>query len=70
MADIGDVFKPGDTVPNSGIYRVIHDPKHAQEHEVTCIYGKKFPPCRDCAHPRFMLVRKALHIDTHDFFKR
>jgi hypothetical protein len=70
MANAGDVFKPGDDVPNSGIYRVVHDPKHAQEHEVTCISGKKFPPCRGCAHPRFVLVKAALHIDAHEHFRR
>jgi len=68
MSEIGAIFKPGDTVPVSGIYRVTHDPKHTQEHEVTCVKGKRFPPCRDCAHPRFVLQRKAHHIETHEFF--
>jgi hypothetical protein len=69
MASIGDVFKPGDTVPASGIYKVIHDPAHAQEHDVTCIYGKTFPPCRGCKHPRFVLKMGAQHIETHEHFK-
>jgi hypothetical protein len=68
MTAIGDIFKPGDDVPASGIYRVIHDPKHDQEHEVTCVFGKKFPPCGKCAHPRFVLVRAAHHIATHKHF--
>ena len=34
MASIGAQFKPGEAVPHSGIYRVTHDPAHAQEHEV------------------------------------
>lgn len=71
MANIGDVFKPGDKVPNSGIYRVVHDSRHAQEHEVTCIIGKVFPACNDCgSHPRFTLVRAAHHIENHDNFKK
>ena len=70
MADIGQEFKPGESCPHSGIYRVIHDPKHTQEHEVTVIYGKKFPPCRDCRHPRFVLVKKALHIQDTEWFKQ
>lgn len=70
MASIGDIFKPGQDVPHSGIYRVIHDPNHAQEHEVTCAFGKKFPPCHGCVHPRFVLVRAAHHVDTHEHFKR
>lgn len=67
---MADVYKPGDQVPKSGIYRVTHDPAHAQEHEVTCVAGKVFPPCRGCPHPRFVLVRAAWHIDTHEHFKR
>jgi len=58
MASTGDEFKPGDTVPNSGIYRVIHDPEHTEEHEVTCVYGKTFPPCSGCHHPRFILKQQ------------
>jgi hypothetical protein len=69
MAKVGDTFKPGDEVPNSGIYKVIHDPAHAREHEVTCVYGKKFPPCGECAHPRFMLIRAAQHIGSNEHFK-
>lgn len=69
MAKIGDVFKPGDEVPHSGIYRVIHDSFHTQPHDVTCIFGKKFPPCRGCTHPRFKLKEAAIHIENHDWFK-
>jgi len=32
---MADTFKPGDKVDRSGIYRVVHDQHHAQEHEVT-----------------------------------
>ena len=68
MAKIGDSFKPGDVVPLSGIYRVAHDPAHTQEHEVTCIEGRVFPPCRGCQHPRFVLSRAAEHIEKHGLF--
>jgi hypothetical protein len=71
MADIavGDVFKPGDKVPASGIYRVLHDDNHVEPHDVTCIYSKIFPPCRDCSHPRFALRVRAIHIGSHELFK-
>jgi hypothetical protein len=69
MANVGDVFTPGDDVPRSGIYRVIHDPAHATPHEVTCVYGKKFPPCGKCPHPQFILVRAAQHIGSNEHFK-
>ena len=68
-ASVGDVFKPGEKCEASGIYEVTHDPRHAQKHEVTVVYGKRFPPCRDCEHPRFKLVHKAIHIDSHEYFK-
>jgi len=67
----GDIFKPGDECKRSGVYRVIHDPNHSQEHEVTCVYGKKFPPCNHCGHHvRFVLERGAIHIDAHEHFKK
>jgi hypothetical protein len=69
MAAVGTVYKPGDTVESSGIYEVTHDTTHAQRHEVTCVYGKKFPPCRGCKHPRFKLVRAAQHIESNEHFK-
>lgn len=70
MTNIGQVFKPGQIVPTSGIYEVIHDQDHAQEHEVTCVKDKKFPTCSRCGeHPRFKLKHKAVHIETHKYFE-
>ncbi len=69
MPSLGDVFKAGDQVQNSGIYRVIHDPAHDQPHEVTCLYGRRFPQCRGCQHARFTLVRGAESVDGNGHFK-
>jgi hypothetical protein len=64
-----EIYKPGDIVPASGIYRVTHDKEHHQDHEVTVIRGRKFPPCNHCGdHPRFIPVRMAWHIDNHEQF--
>jgi hypothetical protein len=64
------IYKPGDKVEHSGIYRVIHDREHAVEHEVTCVYGKTFPPCNHCGnHPRFVAVKFAQHIESNANFK-
>jgi hypothetical protein len=69
-ADVGDEFKPGDKVAQSGIYTVVHDRDHHQEHEVTVVHGKHFPPCRGCdGGVRFVLARKAIHIENHEQFK-
>jgi len=64
-----EVYKPGDKVPKSGIYDVVHDPEHVEKHQVTCIMGKVFPPCHGCSHPRFTLWRAAHHIENHEQFK-
>ncbi len=64
-----NIYKPGDVVDASGIYRVTHDPSHTQPHEVTVIAGKRFPPCRSCAQPRFMVERLAQHVGDHEHFK-
>jgi hypothetical protein len=58
-------YKPGEIVPDSGVYLVTHDATHHQPHEVTVVKGKPFPPCHGCKHPRFALVRAAVHIDEH-----
>jgi hypothetical protein len=40
-------FKPGQIVPQSGVYRIAHDPQHADmPHEVAVIKGRRFPTCR------------------------
>ena len=63
--------KPGDKVPHSGIYKVVHDTVHKEEHEVTAVLGEPFPPCNACGdHPRFTLIRAAHHIKTHKHFTK
>ena len=69
MATLGDMFRSGDHVEHSGIYRVVHEPPHEAPHEVTCLYGKRFPQCHTCEHTRFLLVRGAEHIDSNGHFK-
>lgn len=63
-------YAPGQEVPASGIYKVVHDKNHVAAHEVTCVKGKIFPPCKGCGkHPRFTLVRAAHHIENHEQFR-
>jgi hypothetical protein len=67
---MSDDYKPGDKVKRSGIYAVVHDEEHEEEHEVTCVAGKAFPPCNDCeGKVRFRLVRAAHHVTKHRNFK-
>jgi len=50
-------FKPGQFVPESGIYRVEHE-RHRLMHEATLLEETRFPVCRKCGIAvRFSLVR-------------
>jgi hypothetical protein len=42
------MFKTGQNVPESGIYRVVHG-GHRLPHEVTLLKGEAFPRCSKCA---------------------
>ncbi|MGD0814856.1 MAG: hypothetical protein ABSA83_14715 [Verrucomicrobiota bacterium] len=74
IANDGDMFRPGDAVPASGIYDVIHDKldgqEHAGQHQITAIAGKTFPLCRGCqAWVRYRLYRAAEYIQENEYFK-
>jgi hypothetical protein len=50
-------FKPGEIVPETGIYRVSHD-SHRLMHEATLLQGMQFPRCKKCRRSvRFTLLR-------------
>lgn len=52
-------FRPGQSVPVSGIYRVTHGDAHRAAHELTLKKGEVFPPCRRCGQQvRFRLSLK------------
>jgi len=69
VASLGDVFKPGDVILHSGIYRVLHEPAHHEPHDVICLHGWRFPTCHCCTFTRFILIRCAEAIDASDHFK-
>jgi len=52
-------YKPGEVVPESGVYRVLHG-RHRAPHENTLREGEHFPECRRCGDDvRFELVVSA-----------
>lgn len=61
-------YVPGDIVPESGVYAVKHDPQHHQHHDVTCIEGRRFPPCKNCKGVYFTLRLGAKHIAEYQSF--
>src|SRR5918912_3668399 len=60
-------YRPGEIVPQSGVYRIAHDPVHADmPHEVTVIKGRRFPTCRHCKGISFQLAHAAKHVGEVD----
>jgi hypothetical protein len=65
----GQIFLPGQPVPETGIYEIIHARAHRQAHEVVMHRGDPFPVCEECdARVRFRVIRTAPYIfDDEDF---
>jgi hypothetical protein len=60
-------YKPGQIVPQSGVYKVTHDPVHSDIlHKVTVIRGRRFPTCRHCKGITFELAHAAKHVGEID----
>ena len=59
-------YKPGQMVPISGVYAVVHV-LHRRDHEVVAIRGEEFPQCRICRDKvMFYATHPVTHM-THDF---
>ncbi len=67
----GKIFLPGQPVPETGIYEVIHDHDHRLAHEAVMHRSDLFPVCDQCdALVRFKLIRTAPYIfDDEDFIE-
>ena len=67
----GRLFLPGEPVPETGIYEVIHDQAHRTSHEVVMHGQDLFPACDQCdQRVRFRLIRTAPYIfDDEDFIE-
>jgi hypothetical protein len=62
--------KPGDIVPESGIYHVVHSRCSSEVREATFIVGQQLPPCRICGpRVRFQLKQAIPHISEDRDFK-
>ena len=63
-------FKPGEAVPESGVYTVVHE-KHRQKHSATIFKGEHFPQCAHCGkNVRFVLLRRSTPISDDIDFKQ
>ena len=64
------LFRPGDSVLESGIYEVVHDAQHRAAHEVVMITNDHFPVCDTCTDQvRFRLIRTAPYIFSDEDFE-
>jgi hypothetical protein len=59
-------FTPGQMVPISGLYTVIHQ-GHRAQHEVLAVRGDEFPGCRVCKDAVRFYVSQVVPYITHDF---
>ena len=63
--------KPGDVVPESGIYHVLHSRCTPNVKQATFIVGQQLPPCRICgSRVRFQLKLAIPHISEDRDFKK
>ncbi len=61
---VDELYKPGETVPYSGIFQVTHF-QHRQPHEAVMKAGEAFPRCRICGEQtRFRMLRSASPIEV------
>jgi hypothetical protein len=64
------VFQPGELVPESGVYTVVHN-HHRERHSATIFQGDHFPQCARCGKGvRFVLSRPAALISEDADFRQ
>jgi len=56
-------FRTDETVPQSGIYRVLHK-KHRLPHEVTLLKDQQFPRCSKCKNAVVFELVRAAQVET------
>ena len=63
------IYAAGQTIPESGIYEVMHENTHRTSHESVLVKGDSFPYCDTCHdRVRFRVVRTAPYIFHDDDF--
>jgi hypothetical protein len=63
-------YKPGEIVPQSGVYAITHHPVHADmPHEVAVTKAHRFPTFRYCKRITFRLAHAAKHVSEIEIFE-
>jgi hypothetical protein len=68
---VPSIFRAGDKVPTTGLYKVVHGREHVEAHYVTALQGDVFPACLECSdNVRFEMALSAARVNAHPLFKR
>ena len=66
---MANVLQGEESVPFSGVYKVVHSGRHSEAHYVLALRGETFPGCWRCSDQvNFQLALSAAHLGTHPFF--
>lgn len=64
------LFRPGQPVEQSGLYRVFHHEQHASVRDLIFLQGYEFPPCSVCGdNVVFELFHPCRYFAEDYFFK-
>ncbi len=63
---VKNTLAPGEQVPLSGVYRVVHA-EHRADHMVVALSGDILPPCRVCGGKVSFHLEQALDYAPHDW---
>lgn len=70
LPEINFGIAAGETVAETGLYRVFHDGNHATIMDVVCIKDEVLPQCKECgAKVRFMLRERMVHALQYDLLE-
>jgi len=54
-----NTFWPGEKIPATGIYSVVHTNNHTNPHDVTIASDGEFPLCNECGDRVYFTLNKA-----------
>jgi len=65
-----NTYWPGEKVPSSGVYRVVHTNNHTAAHDVTIARQSEFPLCNECgSRVYFILTKRGENIALNTYFR-
>jgi hypothetical protein len=66
-----NTYWPGEQIPESGVYSVVHTNNHTGSHDVTILREGDFPACNECgSRVYFTLTRPGQNIALNPHFRR